>query len=84
MTGPSLAPSEARSVAIIMDGNGRWAAARGLLRLLAQVHDQPEQLVRAFHGGRLDDARDAQVDAGEVVDADLLLSLESVFIEFKN
>jgi undecaprenyl diphosphate synthase len=30
MTEPSHAPSEARSVAIIMDGNGRWAAARGL------------------------------------------------------
>ncbi len=27
---PSHAPSTARSVAIIMDGNGRWAAARGL------------------------------------------------------
>jgi undecaprenyl diphosphate synthase len=27
---PSHDPSEARSVAIIMDGNGRWAAARGL------------------------------------------------------
>ena len=26
----SHAPSEARSVAVIMDGNGRWAAARGL------------------------------------------------------
>src|SRR3972149_6447970 len=26
----SHAPSEARSVAIIMDGNGRWAKARGL------------------------------------------------------
>jgi undecaprenyl diphosphate synthase len=27
---PGDAPSEARSVAIIMDGNGRWATARGL------------------------------------------------------
>jgi undecaprenyl diphosphate synthase len=27
---PGQAPSEARSVAIIMDGNGRWASARGL------------------------------------------------------
>src|SRR3990170_5892122 len=27
---PSHDPSEARSVAIIMDGNGRWAKARGL------------------------------------------------------
>jgi undecaprenyl diphosphate synthase len=27
---PGHAPSEPRSVAIIMDGNGRWAAARGL------------------------------------------------------
>jgi hypothetical protein len=38
---------------------------------LAQVHDQPEQLVRALDSSRLDDARDAQVDASEVFDADL-------------
>jgi undecaprenyl diphosphate synthase len=41
---PDAGPSQARSVAIIMDGNGRWAAARGLS--VAEGHREGARALR--------------------------------------
>jgi undecaprenyl diphosphate synthase len=41
---PTAEPSRARSVAIIMDGNGRWAAARGLS--VAEGHREGARALR--------------------------------------
>ena len=54
MTGPDPRnPGDARHVAIIMDGNGRWAEARGLPRILG--HEAGVESVRAVtrHAARL-------------------------------
>ena len=50
---------------------GRLDASEDIARLgLADVQRQLQQLVRARHMVRLDDAGDAQVDPGEILDAD--------------
>ena len=45
---PANAPTVPRHVAIIMDGNGRWATSRGLSRL--KGHEEGAQSVRAVFG----------------------------------
>ncbi|WP_341916447.1 undecaprenyl diphosphate synthase family protein, partial [Ferrovibrio terrae] len=52
----ALAPSPPRHIAIIMDGNGRWAKARGLPRNLGhrQGIDTVRDVVRACRTLRIE------------------------------